>query len=1199
MRQILAVTIVLMSTAAAAQEDDLRQRRSTKETGLKKSASPVPESSLAGDLTRKREGKGQAIPALQYDQFRLAVELQVSSKRHEQIESLKKILHLAPDTKEIAGLLFRLGELYWEESKSFFFEANRKDDELITARNRNDPAGAQRARDEKEELSAKSKQFSTLAIDRYSDIVQKYKDYERTDEVLYFLGQNLMQAGEERKALVAYRRLVDKYKKSKFYPDALLAFGEYYFNNSKGKRDLLEKALSYYKQAASYPENQAYGFALYKQGWCHFNLGDYQKAMDLFKAVVLYGEYAGASAIEKDAGKSGKGTLVKEARNDFVRAYARFGVPAEAKAEFAKVASKPDDRFLMLKQLANLYYEDGKDRESALAFNTLIRERPLSPEAPGFQGKIVDSVLRAGNKKMTVDQVRRLVKLMGDVEKSGNIKEDKDRKALVDARELSERTLSNLAVNWHNEAKKTRDEDTFAFASEVYSDYLVLFADNPKAYDLRFFWAELLNDNLSKFERAAEEYTKVVMWDVKRMEGEKDAQGKLKPGKPGRWLGGAAYNAILANDEVVKKAEASGQIKPARASDVSKKMAIAPQKKTLLDACDRYMKYVPNGQKRVEIAFKAANIYYHHNYFDEAVLRFSDIALRYPDYKFENGERAAEISANLVLDSYNLVGNWAKVNEWARRFYNQPKLASGHFREELAKVLEQSSFKLINQLELKKEYAKAAESYLAFVNEFPRSEIADKAVYNASIDFLNAKMLDKAMATRDRVIRSYPKSEFLPACIYANGEGHEAVGDFEEAAQAYEAYVNGFERSRGGAVKPRMAKGRTARHSKASRRPAPPPADPKSQPAQAWDEGKAQIALINAGLFRDGLGQYRQALRDRERFLELWPDGKDAEAVFLSISDLHERSGNHTKALKQLEDYERTYSKDPNKVLVAEGRVAAIYSKKLHRAKEAQRVYSRLLGYYEKLPNRLKKSLDNSALDAVARAHYLKAEDDYNRYLGIRLRWGRLPHPEVEFKAGLREKARSLEAIQRLYTHTVSFKAADPAICALSKIGRAYDNFANSLIKAPMPGGATPELQDALRDELSHQAQPVKDKAAEAFAAAVQKSRELDMFNECYAESLKFLRDFYRPDQYPAMPDQVRELKGFKNRAIGAGILASIQSVPVATQVVAQAKLPKEEDLGLDLPSPAEPSTQRSKEDSSPVLPAPKKEKSAEPEDVL
>jgi len=1194
MRSAIALTLVLWAVEAQAQEN-LRQRKNAADSELKKGTSTAPDRSLAGDLTRKKEER-QAVPALQYDQFRLSVELQVASKRHEQIESLTKIINIAQDQKEMPSLLFRLGELYWEESKYFFFEANRKDDELIHAINRSDQPAQERAKAEKEQLLAKSKDYSKLAIEEYSKIVQKYKDYERTDEVLYFLGQNLMEAGEERKALVAYRRLVDMYKKSRFYPDALLAFGEYYFNTSKAKRDMLEKALSYYKQAASFPENQVYAFALYKQGWCYFNLADYQRAMDMFKAVVLYGEYAGANAVEKDAGKSGKSTLIREARNDFVRAYARHGSPQDAKAEFAKVASKPDDRFLMLKQLSNLYYEDGKDREAALTFNTLIRERPLSPEAPGFQGKIVDCVLRAGNKKMTVDQVRRLVKIMGDVEKSGNIKDDKDKKALADARTLSERTLSNLAVNWHNEAKKTRDEETFVHASEVYSDYLALFSDNPKAYDLRFFWAEVLNDNLLKYDRAAEEYTKVVLIDVKRMEGEKDAQGHVKPGKPGKWLSNAAYNAVLAYDEMVKKAEGSGEIKPPNTSDLSKKPPMPAQKKALLDACDRYLKYVPNGSRRVEIAFKAANIYYRYNHFDEAVARFSDIALHHPEYKFENGDRAAEIAANLVIDSYNLLGDWAKVNQWARKFYAEPKLATGRFREELSKYIEQSSFKLIGQLEAKKEHAKAAEAYLTFVTEFPKSEIADKALYNASVDFVNAKMLDKAMQTRDRLMRSYPKSEFGPACIYANGEGHEAIGDFEESARAYEAYVSGYERSRA-AADPMHAKGKSSKKRRPHQRQAAAP--PSSGPTQVWEEGKAQIALINAGVFRDGLGQYRHALRDRERFLELWPDAKDADAVSLSIADLHERNGAYSKAVRQLEEYEREVTKNPNKVLVAEGRLASIYERRLHRQREAERVYQRMFGYYEKLPRRVRDSLENNALDAVSRAHYASIEDDYNRYLAIRLRWGKLPHPEVDFKQGLKDKARALEALQKRYTQTVGFKSAEPAICALTKIGRAYDNFANALVNAPMPRGASKELQDALRDELSSNAQPVKDKAAEAFAHAVQKSRELDIFDRCYLESLKFLREVYRPNQYPTMVEQARDLKTIKVDPSSADVLVAIQPVPKAAPTLAQvapelpaAPRPKQ-DLASDAPPPP------GEAEAAPSSTEAKKEKNQEPEDVL
>ena len=78
-----------------------------------------------------------------------------------------------------------------------------------------------------------------LAVNQYTQIVQKYRDYPRTDEVLFFLAHNLMDLNEEKKALIAYGKLVKDYPKSRFVPDAYLAFGEYYFNNSKGRRDWL------------------------------------------------------------------------------------------------------------------------------------------------------------------------------------------------------------------------------------------------------------------------------------------------------------------------------------------------------------------------------------------------------------------------------------------------------------------------------------------------------------------------------------------------------------------------------------------------------------------------------------------------------------------------------------------------------------------------------------------------------------------------------------------------------------------------------------------------------------------------------------------------------------------------------------------------------------------------------------------------
>jgi cellulose synthase operon protein C len=1156
MRRLIPIVLLVLSLPALAQ-----QRKEAKDQKLEKATSAAPDKSLAGDITRKKTESTELAPALQYDHFRLGVELQVASKRRQQITDLKKIIELTDEkAKERPDLLFRLGELYFEESKYFFYEANRKDDDYIRAMNAGDKAGQESAKKEKEGLTVKSKEFARLATERYAEIVKRFPEYKRSDEVLYFLGHNLMEAGDEKRALVAYKRLIDKYSKganaSKFLPDAYLAFGEYHFANSKGKPDQLNKALEYYRLAEGFPQNQAYAFAIYKQGWCYFNLADYEKAMDKFKAVILYGEFAGAEAVDKDGGKSaksGKSTLIREARSDYVKAFARSTRSAsDARVSFARIAKQDEDQWKMLKQLANLYYEDGKDKEAALTFNGLIQRRPRSPEAPGFQGKIVDCVLRAGNKKMTVDQVRRLVKIHDDVVKSGAIKDDKDKKAMDEARELSERTISNLAVNWHNEGKKTRDQETFQFANEVYSDYLTLFPDNKKAYDLRFFWAELLNDNLQRYDKAAEQYTLALMQDVARVE---------KKEKPGKWMANAAYNSVLAWDEVVKAAEQKGTLKPPDVSDAKKKAAIAPQRKALLEACDRYLKYLPEGDKRVEIAFKAANIYYRHNYFDEAVKAFADIALNHQDFKFETGERASEMAANLIIDIYNVSGDWAKMNEWARKFYNDPKLASGKFRDELSGYIEQSAFKLVNQLEAQKDYAKAAEAYLAFVAEFPKSAIAEKALFNASIDFYTAKMMDRAIEVRKRLVSQYPNSEFVPACLYANAEVAEAIGDFEVAADWYEQYVRGYEKSLGGGAKRQAAK------------PKPQKAEAKGDPAKPgdkppagkpiWEESKAQIALFNAGVFREGLGQYKQALKNREHYLELWPNSKDADAVFLSIADLHEKNGAHSKAIKQLEEYEKNNLKEPNKFLMAEGRITQIYEDKLRRPKEARRVYTRIWEHYEKLAPKQKKSLDNAALDAVARAHFVLSDEAWNDYAKLKLRWGRGNAMAQEFKHTLQDKAKALETVQKRYTQTVAFKSGDPAICALYQIGMAYHQMVDAVVNAPMPAGAPPELQDAIRAELAGQAQPIKDKAAEAFAATVAKGQELDIFNQCFAKSLALLRETYRPQQFPPMPEEALELKASgPEMSVGGGVVTSIQAVPVVTDSQAKEAKQKADELG-------------------------------------
>ncbi len=1177
MRQALTLcaSIALLLTAAAPAAQPSHKEHREAELS-KKEESKVPERDLAGDISRRKKEKVKERPALEYDQYRLGVELQVASKRREQIDTLQKIIALGPNPGEAPDLAFRLAELYWEESKSYFFEANRKDDDIIRAKVDKNDAKLSQAEAEKAEALRKRDNFQALAIDQYRTIIARYKKYQRMDEVLFFLGHNMWDGGKEKEAVTVYQKLLKDYPKSRYTPDAWVAVGQYYFDSSKAKKELLNNALEAFKSAATFTDNKVYGYALYMQGWCYYNLGDFTKAQEMYKSVIYFGELQGKA-------DNRALSLAKEARKDYVVAYSHTGDVMSAKADFQKVGGE-DGWWGMMKGLAGLYFDDGKDKEATIVYKLLINERPLSPEAPFFQGRIVDCVMRVGMKDVTVKQVRELVRVLREVEKSGSAKKDEDKKALQDARDLAERTLRNLAVNWHNEAKKTRNEQTYFLASEVYQDYLEVFPDSQHAYDLRFYFAELLFDNLNKYERAAEEYTRVLQEDTKKIDAAKDPNNP-KPEKPGRRLVEAAYAAVAAYDEVAKKFEKDEQLPK---NDGKSKLPIPEPKKKLLLACERYIRYVPSGDKQVEVMYKAANILYRYNYLDQAVQLFAKIALEHPESEL------AEYSANLMLDSFNIREDWASMNEWARKFRAQQKLPK-KFRDEVERVLEQSSLKLVDSRDKAGDFAGAAEAYLDFVKEFPKADTADQALFNASGDFFKAKMVDRSIEVRKHLVARYPSSRFLPMCVYANGESYETIGEFEQAAEAYETYAAGWEGNAGGAKKG----GKAGAKGKGAARKEDKPAD-----GFAFEESKAQAALFNAGIFRQGLGHYKEALRDRTHYLELWPDSKDAEAIFLSIAELHERFGNPTKALNQLDEYEKKYcGRDPDKMLSTEQRIAKIYEKQ-GGGKNVQRIQGRALDYYNKLNRSQKDKLGAASLEIVAKASFLEIEPAFAEYTRIKIVIPKFPLDEKKLVGAVEPKKKALAELQKKYTEVVSLKAADPAICSLYKLGLAFEDFSEKVTNAPLPEVPLPDqlkpvkhlwnvpwakwpkeykeqiteqqwqeiqgqvaeyksgMEQQLRDVLGQLKIPLEDSAGDAFATAVQKSRELSIYNGCADKALQQLASHYKPDSYPKVSEILMEVKAGKAAREGAGLLTALQPLPPAPKANARKAA---EDPGADL----------------------------------
>ncbi|HVI93494.1 MAG TPA: tetratricopeptide repeat protein [Anaeromyxobacter sp.] len=1114
LRALVAAAAALMlgaSTAGAAsppppREADLGQKRSV-----------APDAALGGSLEKaKPQSKDAGGPALDFETFRRVVEVKVSEKRREEIASLRKLIELGGGSEaDTPSWYFRLAELLWEESQYFFFQANRRDDQIIAL-----PKGSPeiaRLQAEKRELSAESQRVQAQAVALYKAVISKYPKYPRLDEVLFFLAENLAkQDRNDPDALKAYRALITRYPNSRFVPDAWMAFGEYYFEraNKSERVPNLQKALEAYRKAAEYQESGVYAYALYKQAWVHYNLGEFDQSLELFRAVIYFGELP-TSTVPADR----KLALVKEAKKDYVRTYSHVGSAEGAYEEFRKVGGE-SGWWDMLRSLADIYYGDGKDRDAILVYHRLIQLRPQALEAPLFQSRIVTSAGRMGKKEAAVEQAHVFVKMLREIEASPGAKDEKGKKAVAEARRDAEQTLRVLAVQYHTEWKKTRDEPVAGYAAAVYRDYLDLFPDGSTAYEMRFFHAELLYA-LGQFDEAGAEYERVSALDIRAVEAK-------PPEKPGRFFRDALENAVFAWDVVAKKLDDTEKRTP---TDAKKPTPLAPQRKKLVDVCERYLKYQPKGDKWVEIAYKAANIYYRHNHFAEATDLFTRIALDHPEHEL------AGYSTNLVLDAYNLLGDWRNVNGWAKRFYANAALLRAHpaLKDDLARVIEQSAFKIIEDRERARDYEAAAEEYLSFARDWPASRLAPTALYNASVDYGRAQRLDKAVELREQFLQRYPTSELAPKILYENAETAEATADFARAAELYERYFHEWQRAKlGGAAPQAKHAAKRGKKGKAAAAP-PPPAAPAAAPS--YDEKKASDAIINAAVFRAGLKDWARAEANSAAYLETWPNGADAPRLFLSLADVYGRRGQTAKELKQLQEYRQRYAKDPDEWVAITGRIARLFEK-AGNARGARDTYAEALQYWKPRRDRVK----DRGLAVVAEAMYRDLEPEFASYDRITLNVA----PKY-LKSQLQVKGKRLKELEASYGQVVKLKQAEPAICALYKIGLGYKRFAQTLYDTPIPKEIRhqKELVEEYKAQLAQVAEPLEQKAIEGLVLAMNASRDYGVVNECAKQATAILVK-YKPDEYGPSPERLPRVVApeVASAPRGYGILASVQPVP-------------------------------------------------------
>lgn len=1090
------------------------KNKKAKEKKAKEPAAEAPAPEAKKDDPFARAGAATFKVESALDQKQIDRSKAADQKRDEAIEELKKLIPKAPASRK-AEMIFRLAELYWEKSKYKYglgMQEYEKDYQQWndSGRKSKEPNRAQFVRE--------SELIKVNALKLYEKVLGEYPTYERNDEVLFYLGYNEYEAGNHKKAVSHYWTLIKRFPQSGLVPNAYLQLGEHFF----GANDVL-KARKAYERALASNAGSVYNYALYKLSWCDYNVQEYAEGIKKLKEVIEKSEKATDTKSVQ---------LKGEALGDLTRFFS-YVDETDSAFDYFKKKGGEELAIRYTAKLGELFHEQGKWELEIHTFKMLNNKYPMNARAPVHQASIVTAYSKMNDKEKVRQEVERLVDLYRPgtpwyktQEKSG------DKASLEFAYDLTETHLRDLVTEYHRDAQKRKDVPTYVLARDIYKKYLDAFNATESAYQMRYFYAEVLWA-LEEWKESAGQYDAIARDE--------------KEGTKGKYARMASYNTILAYEKMIDckcdkgvvdqskkidETKSKGETKKIvaiREVDKSKKYEERPipeVQQKLGEACDLYFAIADQKDEELpKVKFKAAYIFYDHNHFVESAKRFAEIIERWPNTDM------ARKSAGLTLDSLNVQEQWDALEKYARIFRDNKKLLGKdkEFSEFVQEMVEGSSFKsimaandkarTISEEEAKKsELAKVATRFRGFQKEFEESRFSPIAMFNALTIYDQADELDHAIEAAELLLAKYNKP--APA---KKGKSPAKATAAQKAAEDLAAKNKVFEKTHF------MLAGfyeRIANFSKA--------AELYNGYYETFkDTSNASDALYNAALYNQGMGNSEKAIALYTKYSDEFKSKPDAAEVYWRICEIYDADLAYKKAIECWGKYRDRYKNaTPDKVFATHYKVAMDHEA-LKDKKAAMKEYEWLVKNFSSLKKEARES--PLAKLAAGRAAFELLEPEFVRYQGIKVTLN---------KKSLLEKANKAEELacidsgankckkQGKFVGILEYGSGEYGIAALTRIGMIFRDFANKIREAPVPRNLDEDQREIYVSELDALALGPEEKSIEAFELALQKAYELNIYSEWTILSQENLRQL-NPNKFPdPQKASVRGAEGFITASI-------------------------------------------------------------------
>lgn len=789
-----------------------------------------------------------------------------------------------PNAPSSNHVRFRLAELYfedateqWQASSARYF-AQLEDPNLSI--------------EEAESLGEAPKRDLGRSIALYDQIIASNRGlppeqrYEYLDGTYLMLGfvyndVNALQY-DEAKAKATFSELITVSPNSELADRSHLFLGNFAFAANEFDPALAEYRYVYTKGK----EGKYFEEALYQLAWAQYKLDRFDESLALFTELLDLSEQK-----ELDTGR--ESAFAPDARRFMAFSFADLGFDEQdahtiAQAYFQKIGPRPYERevYVQLTDVLERYY---RPNEAIATYDALQADSrwTLESDNPVHQIAVIDlytnsrDLVRAGEERLEFIDRYSEGTAWWDANRSNP-------EALQVARKYIEGSLLDVAVEYRVRAQESGQAADFLLAAAKYQEYLDKFPIADDYYKQQYYLADSLRLG-QKWDESLAEYQSLIKSKRHHPYGDAALYALMEIQLARMTLAGHAPDQPPENAQVARTYTAGeGEIQVFDLSQDRKDFVAAADGVLDHDFATSEDEDLPDFQTEVNrlrpsVLYLTGQIYYYHNDYEEARKRFWKLLENH------HGTLEANYAAGLIMDSYTREGNLAELRRVGKMIAaNPPGPPDTSDPHRYDGTIEGATFKLANELGQTGDPTEAAEAFVAFREEFPKSKFGADALYNAAYYYQQSGKVGRSNELYEQFVRENPSDKRSLGLFFRIAANYESAFELQSAVDYYDKILK----------------------------------HPNATPADKAD------AQYNKSFLQIGMGRYREAAEGYEAYERNYPDQPDKEEVLFRAGEQWEEVSTDD-AIDFYNRYKRKYpDASADRVIEADYRLYQLYEKK-------------------------------------------------------------------------------------------------------------------------------------------------------------------------------------------------------------------------------------------------------------------------------